>query len=389
MTEAHAAIQRDLRVFISAAEPSADRHGATLIGATRALCPRAQFVGVAGPRMVEAGCERVFDMSGQAGMLLGALKAAGRAAKLLSTADERLRAEPFDACVVIDSPTLHLPLMKRAKAAGVPTLFYIAPQMWAWGTYRIHKLRDQVDAVAAILPFEEPFFRGHGIDATFVGHPLAEQIAAETVDHAAIAAMRKSGNPMIAILPGSRTHVVEEVLPGQLEVVAAIARALPGSAFGVPVASPRIGHVIDALVARAGLTGRVVPRPHAELIRAADLAIVASGTTALEIAFHETPMIVMYNASRLFYHVVGRWMLHTKYLSLPNILAGMQIVPEFMPYYRSTEPIIQTALALLKDADARQDMSRALANVVAPLREGSAARRTAELLISIAKPPHR
>ncbi len=388
MIATHSPNQRPLRLFISAAEPSADRHGATLIRAMRELCSEAQFVGVAGPKMVEAGCERIFDMSGQAGMLLGALKVAGRASKMLTTADACLRSAPFDACVVIDSPTLHLPLMKRAKAAGVPTLFYIAPQMWAWGTYRIHKLRDQVSAVAAILPFEEAFFRGHGIDATFVGHPLAEQIKAETADQHAIDVMRRSGKPMIAILPGSRTHVVEEVLPGQLEVVAAIARELPGAAFGISVASPRIGKIIDALVTRAGLAGRVIPQPHRELIRAADLTIVASGTTTLEVAFHEKPMIVMYNASPVFYHLVGRWMLHTKYLSLPNILAGKQIVPEFMPYYRSTEPIIQTAMSLLQHADERKEMSRALAEVVAPLRKGSAAKRTAELLLSIAKPAH-
>lgn len=338
--------------------------------------------------MLEAGCEQVFDMSGQAGMLLGAIRVAGRASRMLRTADARLRGEPFDACVVIDSPTLHLPLVKRAKAAGVPTLFYVAPQMWAWGTYRIHRLRDQVDAVACILPFEEAFFRGHGIDATFVGHPLAEQIETETVDQGAIGVMRRSGQPFLAILPGSRTHVVEEVLPGQLEVVSAIAREMPGAAFGVSVASPGIGKVIEALVARAGLSGRVVPQKHGEVIRACDLALVASGTTALEIAFHEKPMVVMYNASRLFYHLVGRWMIHTKYLSLPNILGGREVVPEFMPYYKSTRPIIASALSLLRTPEKRTAMSRALAEVVAPLREGSASTRTSELLLGIAKRTH-
>ncbi len=390
MTPSQSLNHRSLRVFISAAEPSADRHGATLIRATQTLCPDVRFVGVAGPRMVEAGCEPVFDMTGHAGMLLGALKAAGRASKLITTADACLRQYPFDACVVIDSPTLHLPLVRRAKAAGIPTLYYIAPQMWAWGTYRIHKLRDQVDAVAAILPFEEPFFRRHGIDATFVGHPLAEQIRAEIVDQDAIDAIRGSGDPVIALLPGSRTHVVEEVLPGQLEVAAAIAGELPGATFGVSVADERIGKTINRLIAEAGLQGRVIPQPHRhrELIRAADLVLVASGTTTLEVAFHEKPMIVMYNASRLFYHLIGRWMLHTKHLSLPNILAGKQIVPEFMPYYRSTRPILQAAMEILQNADLRREMSHELSDVVEPLREGSAATRMAELLLSIVEPTH-
>ncbi len=377
-------------IFISAAEPSADRHGASLIEAARTLAPAVRFVGVAGPRMVAAGCESIFDMTGHASMLLGVFRAAGRAFKLWATADAHLRRYPFDACVVIDSPMLHLPLIQQAKSAGVPTLYYIAPQMWAWGTYRIHKLRDRVDRVATILPFEETFFRNQGVDATFVGHPLAEQLRSEPVDHACVGEIRAGGKPLVALLPGSRTHVVEEVLPGQLEVAASIAGRFPRAAFGVSVAGAKIGGIIDQRIREAGLGDRVKAYPgrHRELIEAADLVLVTSGTTALEVAFCGKPMIVMYNASRLFYHLFARWMLHTPYLSLPNILAGREIVPEFMPYYRSTGPIAEAAIGLLADDSKRRAMTEALKALVEPLWEGSASARAAELLLDLTRRHH-
>jgi len=374
-------------IFISAAEPSADRHGASLIQATMALAPDARFVGVAGPRMVAAGCESIFDMTGHASMLLGVFRAAGRAFKLWATADAHLRRYPFDACVVIDSPMLHLPLIQQAKSAGVPILYYIAPQMWAWGAYRIHKLRDRVDRVATILPFEEAFFRNQGVDATFVGHPLAEQLRSEPVDQACVEEILAGGKPVVALLPGSRTHVVEEVLPGQLKVAASVAARFPRAAFVVSVAGPKIGGIVDQRIRAAGLRDCVKPYPgrHRELIEAADLVLVASGTTALEVAFCGKPMIVMYNASRIFYHLIARWMIHTRYLSLPNILAGSQIVPEFMPYYRSTEPIAEAATSLLADESKRRAMSEALRALVEPLWEGRASARTAELLLELTR----
>ncbi len=124
--------------------------------------------------MRDAGCESVFDMTAEAAMLLGVLHIAGRAVRFWRTADAHLRRYAFAAGGVVDSPTLHLPLAGNAHALGIPVLYYIAPQMWAWGEYRIHKLRDRIDRAAVILPFEETYFRSRGVPATYVGHPLAE-----------------------------------------------------------------------------------------------------------------------------------------------------------------------------------------------------------------------
>lgn len=355
--------------------------------------PDLRFVGVAGPKMVAAGCESIFDMTSHAGMLLGALRVAGRAAKMMSAASRYLRMHPFAAAVVIDSPTLHLPLAARAQSAGVPVMYYIAPQMWAWGAYRIHKLRNRCDKVAVIFPFEEEYFRNQGVDARWVGHPLADQVAAEKPDSKRVAEIRSKGAPIIALLPGSRKHVVESILPDELEVARRIAEKFPRAFFGISVAGPNVAPMIARMTnashlsregAGGGLKLQLFPSHRADLIEAADLVLVASGTTALEVAFLKRPMIVMYQSSPLFYNLVGRWMIRTPHLSLPNILAGERIVPEFMPYYRSTEPIAETAIELLSNPPLRSEMADDLTTIVAPLQGPSAAQNAAAMLIELA-----
>lgn len=337
--------------------------------------------------MVAAGCDRIFDMTRHAGMILGALRALPQAAAMLTTADRHLRRYPFDAAVVIDSPTLHLPLADRAHAVGIPVLYYIAPQMWAWGAYRIYKLRHRVDRLAVILPFEESYFRAQGVDATYVGHPLAEQLAHDVFNPKTIHEIRSRGAPVMALLPGSRRHVVAEVLPGQLDVATRVATTFPGATFGVSVAGRTVAPIIERLVKASGLSMksiRLYPEHRAELIRAADLVLVASGTMTLEVALHTRPMIVMYNASRAFYQLIGRWLIRTPHLSLPNILAGRPIVPEFMPYYRSTTPIADRAVELLRSEPARSAMAQELATVMEPLRRRRASERTAAMLLDLA-----
>jgi len=370
-------------VFISAAEQSADLHAASLIRATRKLDPDIRFIGVAGPNMVEAGCDRVFDMTQHAAMLLGAVRAVGTGIRMLHTADVYLRRYDFDAVVVIDSPTLHLRLAQRAHARGLPVLYYIAPQLWAWGSSRIYKLRHTVDHLACILPFEEKFFRDQGVDATFVGHPLWDRIANSTINNKTVEMIRSRGSPFIALLPGSRKHVVEANLPGQLETARGIRKAFPRAAFGVSIANPQVSPLVQRMVRSTDLSLSLHVYDHTELIRAADLVLAVSGTTTLEVAFHERPMIVMYQASRLFYHLFGRWVLRTEHLSLPNILAGRRIVPEFMPYYRSTKPLADCAVELLSSEDQRARMVRDLHEVTAPLKLKHASENTARLLLQM------
>jgi len=380
-----AAADRAPRVFISAAEPSGDLHGASLIEAFRRLRPGAQFAGLAGPRMRAAGCLAIEDLTERSSMLLGVIGSLGSVPGLLARVDRRLAAGRFDAAVLVDSPLLNLTLARRAKARGLPVLYYVAPQVWAWAEYRWRKLRDRVDRMAVVLPFEEAYFADRGIPARYVGHPLFDALSAWTVNQSRVSALRgESGaGPVLGLLPGSRRQVVAEVLPGQLEVAAEVRKRHRRARFLVSVANPRVGSLVRGLVAASGLEAVTLHGENAELINACDLLLVASGTATLEVAFHHKPMIVMYNHSRLGYQLLGRWLIATKYLCLLNILAGREIVPEYMPYYRSVRPIAERAIELLATRQRLERMSRELKELMDPMVRPGASENTARMLLEL------
>ncbi|MCH7813032.1 MAG: hypothetical protein IID40_03330, partial [Planctomycetes bacterium] len=220
-----------------------------------------------------------------------------------------------------------------------------------------------------------------------VGHPLFERLADQPPDAEAVAAIRAKGEPVLAVLPGSRRHVVGEVLPGQLEVARRLGERFDRLHVGVSVANPQVAPVIEAVLGRSGVGANCYVDRNADLLTAADLALVASGTATLEVAYRHTPMIVMYNANRWFYHLVARWLISTPHLSLINILADRRIVPEFMPYYRSIDPIAEQAATLLADADARRKMSAELAALLDPLVKIGAAKNAAKILLEMIDSP--
>lgn len=371
------------RIFISAAEPSGDLHGASLIREVRSRRPGTRFVGVAGPAMAAAGCEAICDLTSHSAMLLGVWGVAGRAIAAWSRTTDEFCQHAYDAAVVIDSPMLNLPIALRARSRAIPVLYYIAPQLWAWGAWRMHKLRAWTDRLAVVLPFEERYFRDLGIEARYVGHPLFDALDQRVVHHEFVEQIRASGNPVLAILPGSRKHVVEEVLPGQLEVAAAVRMRFPGVHVGVSVARSELAGRIRGHIDRSGVAAKAYHDQNGELLSAADLTLVASGTATLEVAHYRSPMIVMYNGSRLMYHLMGRWLVRTKYFSLINILAERELVPEFMPYYRSTTPIARCAIELLSSPERRAQMRRETADLLSNVSAPGASARAADMLLEM------
>jgi lipid-A-disaccharide synthase len=381
-TSSPSGTQGKTRIFISAAEPSGDRHAAELILRIRELEPETTFIGVAGPRMQAAGCKPVDDFVGQSAMLLGAARLAGRAWRLIRRTKRMCQEDPPDLAILVDSPALHLPLAKGIKAAGCPVLYYIAPQLWAWAPWRIRRLRRRVDKLATILPFEQDYFRQRGMQADFVGHPLVTQLSENRPDQDLVRQLKSMGQPVIACLPGSRSHVIREVLPGQLEVCAQIASRYPPAVFLFAAA-----HDSAAQAIRSTLSANNNPKfkylvktqKNKEILSAADLALCASGTATLEVAWYRVPTVVMYNGSKWGYRLIGRWLIRTAHLSLVNILAGRRIVPEFMPFYTSTEPIADQALDILANVDRQTTIRRELDEVIRSLGDKDAARQTASL----------
>jgi lipid-A-disaccharide synthase len=384
---------REPRIFISVAEPSADEHAASLIRAFRHVRPGAVFCGLAGPAMQAEGCACLDDLCSRSAMASAALARIPEALRLLRRLKEHFTEQHYDAAVVVDSPALNLPVAKACRNAGMPVLYYIAPQTWAWGWrwWRNRRLRRRVNRVACIWPFEEAHFQRDGIPAAYVGHPSFDRLLATRVDESRTNALRAGAGPVITLLPGSRQHVIDEVLPGQLEVGRSLAMRHRRARFVAVAASEQARERIKSRVSThaAGMAIEVVcgAENRAAAICAADLALVASGTITLEVMYRATPMIVMYNTPRWSYQLVGRWVITTPYLSLPNILAGREIVPEFMPYYRSVDPIVARAVEWLASPKTLARVRKDLHDAVAPLAKAGASASAAAQLAAMLEEP--
>jgi len=382
------------RIFISVAEQSADEHAAALIRAFQRRQPDVLFHGFAGPAMRSAGCRCRFDMTANAAMGLSAVRRVPEGFRLLRRLKRDVKTWSLDAAVLVDSPAFNLPIAKIFRDRGIPVLYYIAPQSWAWGwrAWRNRRLRQRVDRLACLWPFEETYFREAGITATYVGHPTIDRLLDAEIDEKHVRRLHADALNVITLLPGSRSHVVDEVLPGQIEVAAALAKRFPRTRFLIVAANEDTRNQIEAFLRlhplrawlwRYDLSILSGPDDRAAAIQASDLALVASGTVTLEVAYHGTPMIVMYNTGRWPYLLFGRWLITTPHLSIPNILAGRKIVPEFMPYYRSTAPIIDQAVAWLSDREALARVGENLRETIRPILKPGAAENAADELATL------
>jgi len=373
---------RKYRVFLSAAEPSADAHCAGLITALRKTSyDNIEFVGVGGPKMAQAGCKLLEDTVGKAVMIYKAFSHIGHYYKLIKRVTCYLKSNNIDLVIICDSPSYNFHIAKAAKKVGIRTLFYIAPQLWAWGSWRIGKLQKYCDKLCCILPFEPNWFAQRGIDAVFVGNPLFDELRIDFGQRKTYENFEPK-NLKLAIMPGSRAAEIESLWRPMQQIALCLKEKCPEASFvTVAVDSER------ERILRAGqipgfecqyTIGTVV-----NTARECDFALVASGSATLEVAAAGCPMVIMYQSSRILWHLIGRFVVKTRKLSLVNILAGRELVPEFMPYFTSVQPIVDTIERLLQDKDKLAQTSTELIKLVEPLAEKNASEETAKIVLEM------
>jgi len=379
------------RVFITVAEVSGDQHAAELIRKLRALDPQIMIDAIGGPRMKAAGANILHESVGAAAMgWRGALRTIEVLRLLRRT--RRRYADPNqrpDLHICIDSSGMNLPFARVAKSMGVPVLYYIAPQLWASREGRMRKLRKYVDRVACILPFEEKYFREHGVDATFVGHPLFDQLPQDRGRAPGPHFGTKNVPPVVGIIPGSRKREVIDNFPHLLEVADRIQQEFPGARFLIPTTEGAHPIVDEMLARRDSRQFEHTIDAFDGMMPRCDLCLCKSGTSTLRVAAYGVPMIVVYRVNKLLWHALVRWLLKTRKIALVNILAdNTDLVPEFIPWYGSNEPVIQCALDLLRHPEKLEAQRQKLRQFVQTLDRPGASMNAARLAMKMIDDEH-
>jgi lipid-A-disaccharide synthase len=368
------------RVFISAAEPSADTHCAGLITAMQKSRPGIEFVGVGGPKMAQAGCELLENTTGKAAMLYKAFSQVARFYKILKHIKHYLKSNNVDLVIVCDSPSFNFHVAKAAKKAGIKTLFFVAPQLWAWGGWRIGKLRKCCDKLCCLLPFEQDWFGKRGMDAVFVGNPLLDKLEIAHTRHEQYEDFEPK-KARFAIMPGSRAAEIDLLWQPMQQIALRLKEKYPAATFVAVAVDARREEILRATQIPGFECEYSVDSVNRTAL-AVDFSIVASGSATLEVAAAGCPMVIMYQSSRILWYLFG-WAMQTKYLSLVNILSGRELVPEFMPNFTSIEPIVASIEQLLQDNDELAKLSGELTRLTEPLAEKKACREVANIAVEM------
>jgi lipid-A-disaccharide synthase len=345
-----------LRVGLVAGESSGDLLGAGLITAVRERVPDAVFEGVAGPEMTAAGCEPWADSDELAVMgVVEPLKHLPRLLRLRRSLIRRWREAPPDVFVGIDAPDFNLGLEAALKASGIRTMHYVSPSIWAWRAGRIRKIRRAADCVMCILPFEPALYEEQGMNAVFVGHPKADVLSPD-IDVPAV--RRELGLPadrrLIAMLPGSRGSEVTRLAPVFAAAAAIVAAREEDVHFVTPVAAPKLRPLIEASLRQHAVADRftLVEGRSIEAMSAADFVLLASGTAALESALLGKPTVAAYRVAAFTALLVKTFrLLKVARFTLPNLLTGETLVPEFIQDQAEPEAIASEVIDLLNDPD--------------------------------------
>jgi lipid-A-disaccharide synthase len=378
------------RVLLVAGEASGDLHGADLLRALRQRRPDVEVFGLGGEHLRAAGMHTIADAREVA--TVGVVEGVGRLRTLLRvyrTLARRLRDEKPDLCVLIDFPEFNLRLARVARAAGVPVFYYIGPQVWAWRRGRVRKIARLVDRLAVVFPFEPGLYEPWLPGVEFVGHPLLDRAEVtrgrdETLRLHGLEPARRT----VLLLPGSRAKEIDYILPGMLDAVRELATT-GDYQFGLGLAHTLDRAEVEARIRAAGVQVPVVADDLYNLVAAADLALVTSGTATLECALLECPMVIVYRLSPVTW-ALGRLLVRgVTHVGMPNIVAGREVVPELLQSDVTGPRIAAAARGILEDPARRAAIRAGLGEVRQRLGRGGAADRAAAIAVEMMPPESR
>lgn len=370
------------RLLFSCGEPSGDTYGGDLVREVKKLGEAPEVFGLGGDRLAEEGASLIAHVRDLA--VVGLWEVVSHLPRfrrifrdILAEVDRR---RP-DAAVLVDYPDFNLRLARQLKARGVPVVYYVSPQVWAWRRRRVRTIRDTVTRMLVIFPFEESFYRETGVPVTFVGHPLVDLVQPAPDRRAFLTASGLDPDrPLLAILPGSRRQEVAHNLPPLLGAIRLLAERKPALQFALPLAPSLPSEAIRE--ALAGLPVRCLQGQAHSLLGACDAALVASGTATVEAALLGTPLAVVYRLSALTYRL-GRPFVKVPHYAMVNLIAGRRVASEIIQEEFTPKRVAEEALSLLEDDARRQQMKRDLEEVRRRLGGPGASARAARALLEV------
>ncbi|NOY40604.1 MAG: lipid-A-disaccharide synthase [Planctomycetes bacterium] len=395
-----------MQIFFSVGEPSGDLHGANLIQALKNRHPDWEFVGYGGPKMKSAGCHLHADLTQLAVMWLAqALWNIRKFLDLLGRADRYFQQQRPDMVILIDYPGFNWWIARKAKAAGIPVVYYGTPQLWAWAGWRVSKMRRFVDHALCKLPFEQKWFKDRGCHATFVGHPYFDELRSRTLDRTFVDQQAALPGPLVTILPGSRTQEIGLNLPEFLKTAQLIQQEVPKARFAIAVFKQQQLEMVNNIVQQSGQEAEVHVARTAELIHSARCCLACSGSVSLELLYHTKPSAILYQISRLGY-TVQKVLRKVRYITLVNLLtaddpfadrsAGIYdpadprdqhvLMPEYLTCKDRTADLAKHLVHWLTDAEQYKRREQELVALKDQVAQGGASQRAADYISHLVQP---
>lgn len=381
-----------LKLYFSVGEPSGDLHGANLIDELRRRA-QVETYGLGGPRMRASGCDLLRDMSDLA--VMGLFAALARLPEFLALKSQVARSLDHmrpDAVVLIDYPGFNWHVARLAKERNIPVFYYGLPQVWAWATWRVRKVQRHVDHALCKLPFEEAWFQQHDCRATYVGHPYFDELATQQLDRALVASIRRPGQRLLTLLPGSRTQEVQANLPILLKAASRVQHKVPETQVAIASYNAPQAALAQNLADSADCRADVLVAKTPELISAADCCLACSGSVSLELLYHAKPAAIVYRVSWPTYQVV-RHLMNVRYIALVNLMASREpfarngqsdeqpLFPEYPTWRDCSEQLAGDAIGWLRDESSRQRLIARLADLRGRVGTTGASARASEYIL--------
>lgn len=374
-----------MRLFVSAGEPSGDLHGANLIHALRQREPGVEVHGFGGERMAAAGCRLAFPLCEMA--LVGLFRVLANVPKfwgILGLAERVFQEQRPDALVLIDYPGFHWWLARRARAHGIPVLYFVPPQLWGWLSYRVRKMRRLIDRVLCTLPFEEEWYRQRNVAAEYIGHPYFDELREQRLDNAFLADQQAQSGAIIGLLPGSRNQELHYNLSSLLRAAALIHACRPDARFLVACYRDHHRHRVEEQLRGLDLPIEVHVGRTPEIIHLAHSCLAVSGSVSLELLYRGKPSAILYR-----HHWTGVALAHLlkncRYITLVNMLADKELFPEYFGTRCPAETLADHVLHWLNDRAAYDALCGELAALRERVAVPGACERAAEAVLALVR----